>query len=83
MKATPNPLPPSLPPLALRRAASAASAVSKLGKFDELVRDGRMPKPRHIDGVVQWDVAKLRDAHAALPEDDEPHPWDEALGNGK
>ena len=80
MKAPPNPLPPSLPPLALRREASAEYVGLRPGKFDELVQDGRMPKPRHIDGVVQWDVAKLRDAHAALPEDDEPHPWDEALG---
>jgi hypothetical protein len=26
------------------------------GKFDELVRDGRMPPPKRIDGRKVWDV---------------------------
>lgn len=28
-------------------------------KFDELVRDGRMPKPFRVDGRVLWDLRKL------------------------
>jgi hypothetical protein len=46
-------------------------------KFDELVKDGRMPKPRHIDGCVIWDIRTLDLAFDALAaHDDEANPWD-------
>jgi len=35
-------------------------------KFDEMVDDGRMPKPKRIDGRVTWDRVKLDAAFAAL-----------------
>ena len=37
------------------------------GKFDELVRDGRMPGPKRIDGRKLWDVRELDVAFDALP----------------
>jgi hypothetical protein len=37
------------------------------GKFDELVRDGRMPPPKRIDGRKLWDVRELDVAFDALP----------------
>jgi hypothetical protein len=36
-------------------------------KFDELVRDGRMPVPRRIDSRKVWDVRDLDVAFDALP----------------
>jgi hypothetical protein len=35
-------------------------------KFDELVKDGRMPKSFHIDGCVLWDRYDLDDAFEAF-----------------
>jgi hypothetical protein len=46
-------------------------------KFDELVADGRMPRPKRIDSRKVWDRIKLDEAFAAL--DDEAGPkneWD-------
>lgn len=39
-------------------------------KFDEMVQDGRMPKPKRIDGRKLWDVRSLDLAFDALPDDD-------------
>jgi predicted DNA-binding transcriptional regulator AlpA len=39
-------------------------------QFDELVADGRMPKPKRIDGRVVWDRLQLDLAFAALPDAD-------------
>ena len=40
-----------------------------------MIEDGRMPKPKRIDGRVVWDRIKLDEAFAAL--DDEPGPKNE------
>jgi hypothetical protein len=37
-------------------------------KFDELVRDGRMPGPKRIDGRKVWDVRALDLAFDSLPD---------------
>jgi predicted DNA-binding transcriptional regulator AlpA len=37
-------------------------------KFDEMVDDGRMPKPKRIDGRTVWDRIKLDEAFAAIDE---------------
>ena len=39
-------------------------------KFDQMVADGRMPKPLRIDGCVRWDIRKL-DTAADLISDPE------------
>jgi excisionase family DNA binding protein len=54
-----------------RRGLSRAEAAMYIGisasKFDELVRDGRMPGPKRIDGRKVWDVRDLDVAFDALP----------------
>ena len=54
-----------------RRGLSRVEAAMYLGisasKFDELVRDGRMPRPKRIDTRKIWDVRDLDVAFDALP----------------
>lgn len=38
-------------------------------KFDEMVNDGRMPRPKRIDGRVVWDRLALDAAFSDLPQD--------------
>jgi len=47
-------------------------------KFDELVKDGRMPRPRRIDYRRVWDVQELDMAFEELPYDGAApkNPWD-------
>lgn len=40
-------------------------------KFDEMVSDRRMPKPKKIDGRVVWDRISLDAAFTDLPSDGE------------
>jgi predicted DNA-binding transcriptional regulator AlpA len=57
-----------------RRGLSRTEASIYLGispsKFDELVRDGRMPRPRMIDSRKVWDVYELDIAFDELPRED-------------
>ncbi len=46
-------------------------------KFDQLVKDGRMPKPIKIDGRVVWDINDLNDAFDNLKDEPPNNPWDE------
>jgi excisionase family DNA binding protein len=48
-------------------------------KFDEMVKDGRMPRPKRIDGRVVWDRLKLEAAFSDLPEEKESNPLDRML----
>ena len=54
-----------------RRGLSRDEAAMYIGisasKFDELVRDRRMPAPKRIDGRKVWDVRDLDVAFDALP----------------
>lgn len=45
-------------------------------KFDEMVADGRMPKPKRIDGRVVWDLKALDASFDDLPDDGAVNPWD-------
>jgi predicted DNA-binding transcriptional regulator AlpA len=38
-------------------------------KFDEMVADRRMPRPKRIDGRVVWDRLKIEAAFTDLPEE--------------
>jgi excisionase family DNA binding protein len=38
-------------------------------KFDEMVADGRMPRPKRVDGRVIWDRLRIEAAFSDLPED--------------
>lgn len=62
-------LPPSLAPRGLSRVQSAEYIGVGPTKFDEMVADGRMPRPTRIDGRNVWDRVKLDEAFAALAED--------------
>lgn len=57
-----------------RRGLSREEAAMYVGvsatKFDALVVDGRMPRPKRIDGRKLWDVRKLDVAFEALPDED-------------
>jgi predicted DNA-binding transcriptional regulator AlpA len=68
----------------LRRGLSRGEAAMYVGisagKFDELVRDGRMPAPKRIDSRKVWDVRDLDVAFDALPSENQPaqgSTWDD------
>jgi predicted DNA-binding transcriptional regulator AlpA len=70
-------LPPSLAPRGLSRVQAAEYIGVGVTKFDEMISDGRMPRPKRIDGRNVWDRIMLDAAFAAL--DDEAGPsneWD-------
>jgi len=62
-------LPANLPPIGLSREASAAYIGVGTTKFDEMVADGRMPKPKRIDGRTVWSRKALDQAFEALPDE--------------
>lgn len=63
---------PSLPIVFGLGEIEAAAAIGiSASKFRGLVKDGRMPSPRRIDGRTIWDVDELRAAFKALPHDGE------------
>lgn len=64
-------LPASLPPIGLSREMAAAFIDVSPSKFDQMVKDGRMPKPKHIDSRRVWYRLKLEQAFARLPGDDD------------
>ena len=59
-----------------RRGLSRIEGAMYLGispsKFDELVKDGRMPRPRNIDSRKVWDIYELDVAFEELPREDGP-----------
>lgn len=72
-----NILPTSLPPRGLSRVQSAAYIGVSPTLFDEMVDDGRMPKPTRINARTVWDRLKLDEAFAALSDgaSDPNDPW--------
>jgi predicted DNA-binding transcriptional regulator AlpA len=67
----------SLPRFALRRDEAAASLGVSATKFDEWVKDGRMPKGIKIDGVVLWCVQGVREAWERMRDGDQAkNPFD-------
>lgn len=73
-----NILPTSLPPRGLSRVQSAAYIGVSPTLFDQMVDDGRMPKPTRINARTVWDRLKLDEAFAALSDDERGSgdPWD-------
>jgi predicted DNA-binding transcriptional regulator AlpA len=67
----PSTLPAGTAPRGFNREQSAEYIGVGASKFDELVKDGRMPKPKRIDGRVVWDRLQLDSAFAALPDTDD------------
>ncbi|WP_199902420.1 AlpA family transcriptional regulator [Azospirillum sp. B4] len=76
-------LPPSLPPRGLSREQAAEYIGIGTTLFDRMVEDGRMPRPRRLDGRTAWDVRDLDRAFEALPYDSgkaADNPWDKICG---
>lgn len=69
-------LPPSCPPRGLSRVAAAEYINVSVTKFDEMVEDGRMPKPKSIDRRKVWDLREIDDAFSALPTQGAVNEWD-------
>ncbi|KKX29617.1 hypothetical protein [Rhizobium sp. LC145] len=57
----------SYPPRGMSREEAARYVGVGTTKFDEMVADRRMPKPRKIDGRVVWDRIALDAAFSDLP----------------
>jgi predicted DNA-binding transcriptional regulator AlpA len=64
------------PPRGMSREDSARYVGVGLTKFDEMVADGRMPRPKRIDSRVVWDRIKLDAAFTDLPEEVRENPLD-------
>jgi excisionase family DNA binding protein len=62
-------LPDTLAPRLISRKAAADYLGISPSKFDQMVQDGRMPRPKKIDGRRAWCVRALNAAVDALPDD--------------
>lgn len=69
-------------PRGLGRVEAALYIGVSPSKFDEMVKDGRMPPPKRIDGRRVWDKKRLDLAFEALPDKESNNPWDETPGGG-
>lgn len=66
-------------PLGLNREQSAFHIGVGTTLFDEMVADGRMPRPRVVNSRRVWSRPELELAFEELPVDGEPaafNPWD-------
>jgi predicted DNA-binding transcriptional regulator AlpA len=45
--------------------------------FDQMVKDGRMPKPIRINSRTVWDRKELDGAFEDLKDEPETNPWDD------
>ena len=54
----------------LRRDDAARYVGVSPRKFDQMVDDGRMPKPKKVDGCIIWDIRALDLAFDNLEGDD-------------
>lgn len=57
------------PPRGLGRDEAARYIGVGTTKFDEMVADRRMPRPKRVDGRVLWDRIALDAAFSDLPEE--------------
>lgn len=68
--------PPTITPRGLSRIQAAAYIGVSATLFDDMVRDGRMPKPIRINSRTVWDRHKLDEAFAALSDEErKDDPW--------
>jgi excisionase family DNA binding protein len=52
-------------------------------KFDEMVADGRMPRPKRVDGRVIWDRLRIEAAFSDLPEEKKANPLDRMFASDR
>ena len=77
-----RPDPFAYPPRGLNREEAARYVGVGATKFDEMVADRRMPRPKRVDGRVIWDRVKLDMAFTDLPEEKKVNPLDRMLESG-
>jgi predicted DNA-binding transcriptional regulator AlpA len=58
-----------IPRRGLSRVESAIYVGVSPTLFDQMVKDGRMPTPKRINGRVVWDLRALDEAFEALPDE--------------
>jgi predicted DNA-binding transcriptional regulator AlpA len=58
-----------IPRRGLSRVESAIYVGVSPTLFDQMVKDGRMPIPKRINGRVVWDLLALDEAFEALPDE--------------
>lgn len=66
---TPKPDSFAYPPRGMSREEAARYIGVGATKFDEMVADRRMPRPKRVDGRVIWDRYALDAAFTDLPEE--------------
>ena len=66
----------SIEPRGLSRIDAAYYVGVSASKFDEMVKDGRMPSPKRINSRTVWDRRRLDAAFENLPDGNEDNPWD-------
>lgn len=71
-----KPAPTPCAPRGLKREEAARYVGISASKFDEMVKDGRMPIPKEIDACRVWDRLALDAAFEALPDREAANPWD-------
>lgn len=59
----------SYPPRGLSREEAARYIGVSASKFDQMIADRLMPKPKRLGGRVVWDRISLDMAFTALPDD--------------
>jgi predicted DNA-binding transcriptional regulator AlpA len=78
--ATTRPIDHTIVPRGLSREQSARYIGISPSLFDQLVKDGRMPKPKRINARTVWDRRKLDEAFDMLDDGSAVcDPWDEIL----
>ena len=78
LRRTVSRLPLSLAPRGLSRVQAAEYIGVGVTKFDAMVDDGRMPRPKKIDGRLVWDRIKLDEAFDVLDDDArQKNEWDD------
>jgi excisionase family DNA binding protein len=70
------------PPRGMSRDEAARYVGVGVTKFDEMVADGRMPRPKRVDGRVIWDRLRVEAAFTDLPDDAKVNYFDRMLGAG-
>lgn len=66
------------PPRGMSRQEAARYIGVGLSKFDQMVADRRMPKPKRLDGRTVWDRVALDVAFSELPDDGQENFFDRA-----
>lgn len=78
--AVPRLLPYGTLPRGLSRTEASAYFGVSASLFDEMVKDGRAPRPKLINSRTIWDRVALDTCFDSLPTKDTCNPWDASYG---